>query len=97
MTGASFASFDPERFMDRADAWLAEDTRLQESLLSLVGRARDEDGLVTVEYGGGGLRELELHPKAMRLSSGELAERIKAVMDEAAADSLGATPIAEST
>ncbi|HEY9524648.1 MAG TPA: YbaB/EbfC family nucleoid-associated protein [Thermopolyspora sp.] len=86
MTGASFASFDPERFMDRADAWLAEDTRLQESLLSLVGRARDEDGLVTVEYGGGGLRELELHPKAMRLSSGELAERIKAVMDEAAAD-----------
>ncbi|MEV8633397.1 YbaB/EbfC family nucleoid-associated protein [Streptosporangium sp. NPDC051023] len=59
---------------------------LQKELSLLVGRAQDEDGFVTVEYATEGLRELELHPKAMRLSSGELAERIKEVVREAAED-----------
>ena len=46
-------------------------------MADLVGRAQDDDGLVTIAYGSEGLRELQLHPKAMRLSSGELAELIK--------------------
>ncbi|WP_271221872.1 YbaB/EbfC family nucleoid-associated protein [Streptosporangium carneum] len=59
---------------------------LQKDLSTLVGRAQDEDGLVAVEYAAEGLRELDLHPKAMRLSSGELAERIKLVVHQAAED-----------
>ncbi|MEV7009919.1 YbaB/EbfC family nucleoid-associated protein [Streptosporangium sp. NPDC051022] len=52
----------------------------------LTGRAQDEDGLVTVTYAAEGLRDLDLHPKAMRLSSGELAERIRLTVHEAAKD-----------
>ena len=59
---------------------------VQKGMAALVGRARDEDGLVTVEYASGGLSELDLHPKAMRLSSGELAEKIKMVVRDAARD-----------
>ncbi|MFD0886832.1 YbaB/EbfC family nucleoid-associated protein [Streptosporangium algeriense] len=59
---------------------------LQKEITALVGRAQDEDGMVTVEYAAEGLRELELHPKAMRLGSGELAERIKEVFREASRD-----------
>ncbi|MFG1754407.1 YbaB/EbfC family nucleoid-associated protein [Streptosporangium sandarakinum] len=59
---------------------------LQKSLATLVGRAQDDDGLVIVEYAAEGLRELQLHPKAMRLSSGELAERIKEVLHAATQD-----------
>ncbi|MFF4416377.1 YbaB/EbfC family DNA-binding protein [Streptosporangium sp. NPDC001559] len=59
---------------------------LQRTITTLVGRAQDEDGLVAVEYAAEGLRGLELHPKAMRLSSGELAERIKEVFAEASRD-----------
>ena len=51
-----------------------------------VGRAEDEDGFVVVEYGQTGVRELTLHPKAMRLSSGELADLIKQVLAEATDD-----------
>ncbi|MBG0815327.1 YbaB/EbfC family DNA-binding protein [Planomonospora sp. ID82291] len=59
---------------------------VQKAVAELVGRAEDESGLVAVEYGSQGLSELELHPKAMRLSAGELAEMIKATVRAAAGD-----------
>ncbi len=86
MTGSGFEDFDMERFRERADARMAAVERLQHTLSSLVGRARDEDGLVSVEFSSRGLSELELHPKAMRLSSGELADRIKDTMRAASDD-----------
>ncbi|GGO04431.1 YbaB/EbfC family nucleoid-associated protein [Microbispora bryophytorum] len=86
MAGSGFDDFDVERFGRRADATIAAVERLQETLSSLVGRARDEDGLVEVEFTGRGLSELKLHPKAMRLSSGELAERIKETVGAASDD-----------
>jgi DNA-binding protein YbaB len=86
MAGSGFDDFDVERFSRRADARIAAVERLQDTLSSLVGRARDEDGLVEVEFTGRGLSELELHPKAMRLSSGELAERIKETVRAASDD-----------
>ncbi|MEN3535414.1 YbaB/EbfC family nucleoid-associated protein [Microbispora sp. ZYX-F-249] len=86
MAGSAFDDFDVERFGQRADARIAAVERLQDTLSSLVGRARDEDGLVEVEFTGRGLSELELHPKAMRLSSGELAERIKETVRAASDD-----------
>lgn len=86
MAVSGFDDFDMERFRERADARMAAVERLQGTLSSLVGRARDEDGLVSVEFSTQGLSELELHPKAMRLSSGELAERIKETMRAASDD-----------
>lgn len=86
MAGGGFDDFDVERFQERADARIGAVERLQSTLSSLVGRARDEDGLVSVEVSTRGLSELELHPKAMRLSSGELAERIKETMRAASDD-----------
>lgn len=86
MAGSGFDDFDMERFSERVEARITAVERLQDTLSSLAGRARDEDGLVSVEIGAGGLRELELHPKAMRLSSGELAERIKETMRAASDD-----------
>ncbi|MEU8172932.1 YbaB/EbfC family DNA-binding protein [Microbispora hainanensis] len=86
MAGGGFDDFDVERFQERVDARITAVERLQTTLSSLVGRARDEDGLVGVEVSARGLSELELHPKAMRLSSGELAERIKETMRAASDD-----------
>ncbi|WP_169950616.1 YbaB/EbfC family nucleoid-associated protein [Microbispora sp. H11081] len=86
MAGSGFDDFDVEQFTRRADARIAAVERLQVTLASLVGRASDESGLVEVECTSQGLSELELHPKAMRLSSGELAERIKETVRAASDD-----------
>lgn len=86
MNGGDFGGIDVEKLIKSADAQMAKVEEMQESLTALVGRASDEDGLVTVEYSSKGLHELQLHPKAMRLSSGELAELIKETVAAAAAD-----------
>ncbi|MGV9537354.1 YbaB/EbfC family nucleoid-associated protein [Streptosporangium sandarakinum] len=81
-----FANIDVDKLLSGADGQFAKMEELQKSLATLVGRAQDDDGLVIVEYAAEGLRELQLHPKAMRLSSGELAERIKEVLHAATQD-----------
>lgn len=84
-----FANIDVEKLLAGNSSQFLKMEGLQRQIATLVGRAQDEDGLVTVEYAAEGLRELELHPKAMRLSSGELAERIKALVHEASEDLRG--------
>ncbi|TMR96076.1 YbaB/EbfC family nucleoid-associated protein [Nonomuraea basaltis] len=81
-----FAKIDLEKLMSGMDKQFALMEEFQENLGTCVGRAQDEDGYVTVECGQEGVQELELHPKAMRLSSGELAELIKTVLHDAMAD-----------
>ncbi|GAA2320264.1 hypothetical protein GCM10010149_86410 [Nonomuraea roseoviolacea subsp. roseoviolacea] len=81
-----FANIDIDKLLKGADEQFARIEELQKSMTDIVGRAQDEDGLVTVEYGSEGVRQLQLHPKAMRLSSGELADLIKVVLRDAAAD-----------
>ncbi|AQZ66691.1 unnamed protein product [[Actinomadura] parvosata subsp. kistnae] len=81
-----FGALDFDKILRNAEQQMARVAELRSSMVELTGRAQDEDGLVTAEFGGGGLKDLVLHPKAMRLTSGELAERIKAVIEEAAAD-----------
>ncbi|WP_157252324.1 YbaB/EbfC family nucleoid-associated protein [Nonomuraea typhae] len=75
-----FADIDVDKLLKTADEQFAKMGELQKALEDVVGRATDEDGLVTAGYSAAGLAELELHPKAMRLSSGELAEKIKEVI-----------------
>ncbi|SDK24076.1 YbaB/EbfC DNA-binding family protein [Nonomuraea maritima] len=86
MIERELGGLDLDRILRNADAQMARSVELQKTLAELVGRAEDEDGLVTVEFGGTGLKDLRLHPKAMRLPSGELAARIKEVLEEASAD-----------
>ncbi|WP_433437709.1 YbaB/EbfC family nucleoid-associated protein [Nonomuraea sp. CA-141351] len=86
MTEGEFGGLDIDRFLRNADQQMARAGEFQKVLQELTGQAQDPDGLVTVECGSAGLKELILHPKAMRLNSGELAERIKAVIAEATAD-----------
>ncbi|TDD30705.1 YbaB/EbfC family DNA-binding protein [Nonomuraea terrae] len=81
-----FAKIDLEKLVKGADEQLALLGDFQERAASCVGRAQDENGFVAVEYGQEGVRELELHPKAMRLSSGELAELIKITLRDATED-----------
>ncbi|TYB64393.1 YbaB/EbfC family DNA-binding protein [Nonomuraea sp. PA05] len=81
-----FANIDIDKLIKKADEHFARMEEFQKVMDSYVGRAQDEDGLVVVEYGQEGLRELYLHPKAPRLPSGDLADLIKAAVQEAAAD-----------
>ncbi|WP_030913734.1 YbaB/EbfC family nucleoid-associated protein [Streptosporangium amethystogenes] len=81
-----FANIDIDKLLNDADSQIARMGSLQEDMAKLVGRAQDEDELVTVEYTAEGLRTLDIHPKAMRLSSSELAEKIKAVLQDASQD-----------
>lgn len=86
MDFGDFANIDVEKLLSGDSAHFRRMEELQRDVAGLVGRARDEDGLVAVEYAAEGLRQLDLHPKAMRLGSGELAEKIKLVVHEAARD-----------
>ncbi|MET8985083.1 YbaB/EbfC family DNA-binding protein [Nonomuraea wenchangensis] len=81
-----FAKIDVDKLMRGIDDQLGRLEKFQESVGECVGHAEDENGFVKVEYGQDGVQLLELHPKAMRLSSGELAELIKTTLAEATAD-----------
>ncbi|MCF6476137.1 YbaB/EbfC family nucleoid-associated protein [Nonomuraea sp. MG754425] len=81
-----FANIDIDKLLKQADEQVKQMGEFEKKVDSFVGRAQDENGMVTVEYDHQGLRELELHPKAMRMSSGELAELIKAAIADATAD-----------
>ncbi|MCC5577126.1 YbaB/EbfC family DNA-binding protein [Microtetraspora sp. AC03309] len=84
-----FANIDIEQLLRQGDKQVAQMEQLESVMSGLVGRAQDEDHLVTVEWTAAGLSELQLHPKAMRLSSGELAEKIKEAIRAAGADLQG--------
>ncbi|MEV4011101.1 YbaB/EbfC family nucleoid-associated protein [Nonomuraea angiospora] len=86
MIEREFGALDINRILRNADQQMARAGEFQQVLQDLTGRAQDEDGLVKAECGSTGLKELVLHPKAMRLNSADLAERIKAVIAEANAD-----------
>ncbi|MER5419547.1 YbaB/EbfC family nucleoid-associated protein [Streptosporangium roseum] len=81
-----FANIDIDKLLKGADEQFARMEEVQKGMADLVGRAQDDDGLVTVEYAAEGIRELQLHPKAMRLSAGELADKIKDVVAAATMD-----------
>ncbi|GAA2643029.1 MULTISPECIES: YbaB/EbfC family nucleoid-associated protein [Nonomuraea] len=81
-----FANLDIDKLLKTAEEQFSRVEEVQKTMAELVGKAKDEDGLVTAEYTSAGLTMLELHPKAMRLGSGELADKVKAVVQEATAD-----------
>ncbi|WP_248961033.1 YbaB/EbfC family nucleoid-associated protein [Sphaerisporangium perillae] len=81
-----FGNIDIDKLLSGAQQQLAQVEELQRRTAELVGRAQDKDGLVTVEYTGQGLHELQLNPRAMRLASVDLAALIKTTVQEAVGD-----------
>ncbi|MEW9546972.1 YbaB/EbfC family nucleoid-associated protein [Nonomuraea sp. NPDC050783] len=81
-----FAKIDIDKLLAGMDDQFNRLGEFQRAAGDVVGRAEEENGMVVVEYGQNGVRELELHPKAMRLGSAELADLIKATLAEAVAD-----------
>jgi DNA-binding protein YbaB len=81
-----FSGVDVDELLKKNEAQMARIAELGPALEEIVGTGQDEDGLVTVEFVAAGLKDVILHPKAMRLSSGELAARIKEAFTAAAAD-----------
>ncbi|TMR05728.1 YbaB/EbfC family nucleoid-associated protein [Nonomuraea turkmeniaca] len=81
-----FANIDIDKLLKGVDEQFVLMEKFQRDIGTYVGRAQDENGMVTVEYDHQGVRELELHPKAMRMASGELADLIKTAIADATAD-----------
>ncbi|MGP3932352.1 YbaB/EbfC family nucleoid-associated protein [Nonomuraea sp. KM88] len=81
-----FGNIDIDKLLNSLEDQVSKSEQVQKSMGRLVGRGEDDDGLVVAEYAHDGLRTLDIRPKAMRLSSGELSERIKAVLQDAIED-----------
>ncbi|GAA3615778.1 hypothetical protein GCM10022419_121320 [Nonomuraea rosea] len=81
-----FANIDMDKLFKQVDEQIARIEKFEKTMEDQVGRAQDDLGLVTVECGQEGVRELHLHPKALRLPSGELADLIKAALNDATRD-----------
>jgi DNA-binding protein YbaB len=59
----------------------------QERVAEITGTATSDDGYIKVTWRGDGLDALEINPRAMRMGSAELAEKILRLSQEAKADS----------
>lgn len=82
-----FANLDVDRLVGEAQQRFARMHELRERMAAFVGRGQTEDGRISATYTAtGGLTELHLDPRAMRMGSDELAERIVWVIGEATRD-----------
>jgi DNA-binding protein YbaB len=82
-----FANIDVDKLLGGAKERFARIQEMQERAQELVGSAEGAEGKVRAEFTfTGGLTELVIDPRAMRMSSAELAEVIKTVIAEASAD-----------
>lgn len=82
-----FANIDVDKLLNGAQERVAKMQEMRERISELVGYAQDEEGMVKVTYtAAGGLDQLELNPRAMRLASQDLSERIRTAVREAAED-----------
>ncbi|MEO3810480.1 YbaB/EbfC family nucleoid-associated protein [Sphaerisporangium sp. B11E5] len=86
MDFGDFAHIDAEKLLRGTQEQFARLEELQRRTGAVTGVARDENGLVRAEYTQDGLRDLRIDPRAMELSSGDLAELIKQVIAAAADD-----------
>jgi DNA-binding protein YbaB len=60
---------------------------VQRRVAEIVGMAASEDDMIKVSWRGDGPSDLEIHPRAMRMGSGELAATIMRLIGAAKADS----------
>jgi DNA-binding protein YbaB len=82
-----FANINPDKLLKQAQRQTDKISGIQERIASLVGEAESADGYVRVTYtASGGIADLELNPRAMRMASSDLAQTIKDVIQAAAND-----------
>lgn len=78
---------DPDTLMRNQQAQMAAVNEMLEKVNATVGEASSQDDRIHVEWSeGDGVRLLELNPRALRLSSDELAAEIRDVVNRARAD-----------
>lgn len=77
---------DLEKILRASEQHLSDSKRLQERIGKITGRAKSADGRVTVHWDGEGLNKLELDPRAMRMTSADLAEAIATTAQQAKQD-----------
>ena len=76
-----------ERFIRDAESQMSKAEELKARMAEVVGRGESADGRVIAEFqSDGGLTALDLDPRTLRLSSGELSLEIRAAVNAAASD-----------
>ncbi|ACZ83470.1 YbaB/EbfC family nucleoid-associated protein [Streptosporangium roseum] len=79
--------FDPEKTARDAHRFFDRVQELHRAAGDLTARAESDDRRVSVEYSSsGGLRRIDIDPRAMRMPSGELAETILELVHRAQRD-----------
>lgn len=77
----------PEEIAQAHQDRLAKAEEMRQAILAATGSASSDDERIRVSYSEGeGIRELYLDPRAMRLSSEELASEIARLVNEARVD-----------
>ena len=80
-------NLDPDAVLKEARQWTDKSAALQETMKTIEGHAKSNDGYVSVTYtASDGLRDLEINPRAMRMASQDLAAAIKETIREAMND-----------
>lgn len=77
---------EAEARLSGADERLARLKEVAGTLGELVGRGEAADGQVVVEWASGGVRDITLNPRVMRMASGDLADALKEAIAAATAD-----------
>jgi DNA-binding protein YbaB len=76
--------FDPDQLAKDADAFFAQLGGMYQASAAITARAESPDRRVAVEYSSSeGVRALDIDPRAMRSSAGELAGTILGLIREA--------------
>jgi DNA-binding protein YbaB len=83
----NFANINVDKLVGEAQQRFARLSELRERMATFEGHAQTEDGRIRATYSAsGGLTHLHLDPRALRLGSEELAEKIVEVVQQAARD-----------
>ncbi len=77
---------EAEATLHGADEQLARLRGVAAELGELVGRGEAADGRIVVEWGHGGVSDIQLDPRVMRMASTDLADELKVAIAAAAAD-----------
>jgi DNA-binding protein YbaB len=82
-----FANIDVDKLLSGAHERMARVQDMQERLADLLGQAEGADGRVKATYTmAGGLTDLDIDPRALRMGSKDLAAAIKSTVHEASQD-----------
>jgi DNA-binding protein YbaB len=78
---------DIEGFLRNAEQSMAQAEKMKDQIAEVTGHAESEDGRIKAEFtSADGLSRLDLDPRALRMSSEELSEEIRRIVNAASKD-----------